>query len=77
MQIANCLAIKICLSRTTIWIKKLQAICTIKSFCYYELNPTGFSFLEQIRAVVIHTLLGLPNLNMKQKLKRILLVVVK
>ena len=43
----------------------------------YELNPSRFFFLVQIRAFVIHTSLGLPNLNEKQNLKRILVVAVK
>ena len=44
---------------------------------YYDQNPSGFSFLVQIRAFVIYISLGLPNLNMKRKTKRILVVVVK
>ena len=47
------------------------------SFYYYDQNPSGFCFLVQIRAFVIQTSLGLQNLNMKGKTKRILVVVVK
>ena len=44
---------------------------------YYDQNPSGFCFLVQIKAFVIQTSLGLQNLNMKGKTKRILVVVVK
>ena len=47
------------------------------SFYYYDQNPSGLCFLAQIRAFVIETSLGLKNLNMKGKTKRILVVVVK
>ena len=47
------------------------------SFYYYDQNPSGFCFLVQIRAFVIQTLLGLQNLNMKEKTERIMVVVVK
>ena len=30
-----------------------QAICTMMSFYYYDLNPLGFGFLVQIKAFVI------------------------
>ena len=46
-------------------------------FYYYDQNPSGFSFLVQIIAFVIQTSLGLPNLNVKAKSKRILVVVSK
>ena len=46
-------------------------------FYYYDQNPSGFSFLVQIIAFVIQTSLGLPNLNVKGKTKRILVVVSK
>ena len=47
------------------------------SFYYYDQNPSGFCFLVLIRAFVIQTSLGLKNLNMKGKTKRIPVVVVK
>ena len=47
------------------------------SFYYYDQNPLGFCFLMQIGTFVIQTSLGLPNLNMKEKTKRILVVVAK
>ena len=47
------------------------------SFYYYDQNPSGVCFLVQIKAFVIQTLLGLPNLSVKGKTKRILVVVVK
>ena len=47
------------------------------SFYYYDQNPSGFCFLVLIRAFVIQTSLGLQNLNMKGKTKRILVVVIK
>ena len=47
------------------------------SFYYYDQNPSGLCFLMQIRAFVIQTSLGLHNLNMKGKTKRILVVVGK
>ena len=47
------------------------------SFYYYDQNPSGFCFLVLIRAFVIQTSLGLQNLNMKGKTKRIVVVVVK
>ena len=47
------------------------------SFYHYDKNPSGFCFLVLIRAFVIQTSLGLQNLNMKGKTKRILVVVVK
>ena len=46
------------------------------SFYYYDQNLSGFCFLVLIKALVIQTLLGLQNLNMKGKTKRILVVVV-
>ena len=42
------------------------------SFYYYDQDPSGFCFLVQIRAFVIETSLGLANLHMKGKTKRIL-----
>ena len=54
-----------------------RAICTMTSFYFYDQNPSGFCFLVLIRAFVIQTSLGLENLNMKGKTKRILVVVVK
>ena len=57
--------------------KKQYAICTMTSFYYYDQNPSGFCFLVLIRAFVIQTSLGLQNLNMKGKTKRILVVVLK
>ena len=57
--------------------KKQCAICTMTSFYYYDQNPSGFCFLVQIRAFVIQTSLGLQNLNMKGKTKRILVKVLK
>ena len=47
------------------------------SFYYNDQDPSGFCFLVQIRAFVIETSLGLANLQMKGKTKRILVVVVK
>ena len=47
------------------------------SFYYNDQNPSGLCFLLQIKAFVIQTSLGPPNLNMKEKTKRILVVVVK
>ena len=47
------------------------------SFYYHDQNPSCFYFLVQIRPFVIQTSLGLQNLNMKGKTKRILVVVVK
>ena len=47
------------------------------SFYYYNQRRPGVCFLVQIKARVIQTSLGLPNLNMKGKTKRILVVVVK
>ena len=44
------------------------------SFYYYDQNPSGLCYLVQIRAFVIETSLELPNLNMKGKTKRILLL---
>ena len=44
---------------------------------YYDQNPSGFSFLVQITAFIVKISLALPNLNMKRKTKRILVVVVK
>ena len=41
---------------------------------YYDQHPSGFSFLVQITAFVMEIWLGLPNLNMKRKTKRILVV---
>ena len=54
-----------------------KAICMMTSFYYYDQNPSRVCFLVQIKAFVIQTSLGLPNLNMKEKTKRILVVVVK
>ena len=48
---------------------------TSPSYC--NQNPSGFCFLVQIRSFVISTSLGLQNLNMKGKRKRIVVVVVK
>ena len=47
------------------------------SFYYYDQNPSGLCFLLQIKAFVIQASLGLPNLNMRGKTKRILVVAVK
>ena len=47
------------------------------SLYHYDQNPSGFSFVVQIIAFVIQTSLGLPNLNVKGKTKRILVVVSK
>ena len=47
------------------------------SFYYHDQNPSWFCFLVQMRAFVIQTSPGLPNLNMKGKTKRILVVVLK
>ena len=47
------------------------------SFYYYDQNPSGVAFLCKLRAFVIQTSLGLPNLSVKGKTKRILVVVVK
>ena len=47
------------------------------SFYYYDQNPSRFCFPMQVRALVIQTSLGLQNLKMKGKTKRILVVVVK
>ena len=44
---------------------------------YDDQDLSGFCFLVLIRAFVIQTSLGLQNLNMKGKTKRILVVVVK
>ena len=49
----------------------------MSSFYYYDQNPSGLCFLLQVKAFVIQTSLGLPNLNMKGKMKRILVLVVK
>ena len=54
-----------------------DAIGTMTSFYHYDQNPSAFCFLVQIRAFVIQTSLGLQNLNVKEKTKRILVVVVK
>ena len=45
------------------------------SFYFYDQNPSDFSFLMKIIAFVIQTSLGLPNLHVKGKTKRILVVV--
>ena len=47
------------------------------SFYFCDQNPSGVCFLLQIKALVIQTSLGLPNLSVKGKTKRILVVVVK
>ena len=47
------------------------------SFYYYNQNPSGVCILVQIKAFVIQTPLGLPNLNMQGKSKRMLVAVVK
>ena len=47
------------------------------SFYYYDQDPSRFRFLVLIKAFVIQTSLGLQNLKMKGKTKRILVVVVK
>ena len=39
----------------------------MESFYLYYQNPSVHSFLVQIRAFVILTSLGLPDLNMKEK----------
>ena len=44
--------------------------------CYVQ-SPLRFCFPVQIRALVIYTSLGGPNLNMKGKRQRILVEVVK
>ena len=36
-------------------------------YYYYYQNPSAFCFLVQVRAFIIKTSLGLPNLNMKEK----------
>ena len=46
------------------------------SFYYYDQDPSRFRFLLLIKAFVIQTSLGLQNLKMKGKMKRILVVVV-
>ena len=51
--------------------------CVMTSFRYYDQNLSGLCFLVQIKAFVIQTSLGLPNLNMKGKTTRILVVVIK
>ena len=51
---------------------------SMTSIYYYdEQDLSGFRFLVLIRAFVIQTSLGLQNLNMKGKKKRILVEVVK
>ena len=52
-------------------------ICMMASFYHYDQDPSGLCFLVQSRAFVIETSLRLPNLNMKRKSKRTLVVVVK
>ena len=47
------------------------------SFYYYDQNSSGFCFPVQIAAFVVYTSMGSPNLNMKGKTKRILVVEVK
>ena len=47
------------------------------SFYYNYQNPSGFSFLMLIRAIVLCPPLGLQNLHLKRKTKSILVVVVK
>jgi len=47
------------------------------SFDYNDQNPPLFLFLMLIRATVIQTPLGIQNLNKKEKMKGILVVVVK
>ena len=47
------------------------------SFYYNYQNPSGLCFLMLIRAIVLCCPLGLQNLNLKRKTKRILVVVVK
>ena len=48
------------------------------TFCYYYYqNPLVFGFLVQIRALVTETSKGLPNFNMKEITKRILVLEVK
>ena len=47
------------------------------SFYYNYQNPSGFSFLMLIRAIVLCSPLGLQNLHLKRKTKSILVVVVK
>ena len=37
------------------------------SFYYYDQDPSGFCFLEQIRAFVILTSLGLPSFKYEKK----------
>ena len=50
---------------------------TNRSFGYYDQHPSGFCFLVRFRAFVVLSLMGLPNVNMRGKTKRILVVVVK
>ena len=46
-----------------------QTICMMASFYYYDQDPSGFCFHVQIRAFVIQTSPGLPNLDMKKNEK--------
>ena len=39
-------------------------------FYYYDQNPSDIAFLVQIRAFVIQTSLGSPNLNVKKKKRK-------
>jgi len=56
-------------------VKTLQtAIFMMTSFYYFDHNPSEVCFLVQIR---IPNSNSLPNLNMKGKTKRILVIVVK
>ena len=65
------------LTKTKLHEQEEEGICTMTSFYYYDQNPLGFCFLVQIGTFVIQTSLGLPNLNMKEKTKRILVEVAK
>ena len=47
------------------------------SFYYYDQNPSEVCFLLQIKAFVTQTSLGLPNLSVKGKTKKIVVVVIK
>ena len=47
------------------------------SFYYFDLDPSGFCFLVQIRAFVIYTSLGATNFEYEKKTKRTLVIVVK
>ena len=82
-EIAVCLTRMILLSvlKTRLWIDALSLllICHFHDDVILLLGPESFRvcFLVQIRAFVIPSSLGLKNLKMKGKTKRILVVVVK